>query len=518
MTDSLARHPPARRTADGTFQVLLDDRFDEPLVPGAVVGSRATCGVLRRGVDREGVMAVDHGQLRIGWMAHGGWGRATLAYGPFERLDGIALIVSAMNGLTTSQTDPRPEGGRARLRRWAATFPRVSPRRPVLRDNMMIGWFEDPVPNRAPTPIAAVVHRAGDDATGELWFHVGPRRVLIAGDLQNLPATYAIDVRDGVASLFAWSYPGAHGFASPDDLQPLAQLPLAGPVPAAAHAAIHQAILGEVCYRVDTRVDHVSVVRNDDVEALVADARAGTPPWEPQPGPIEIFDDFTGPEGDLAGSGVGTNRPTWDRALGVGVIERTGAGRARVRGTIAAPNPGRTVYCVPWSDRTGVEVSAVVIPPGTRRGEGHQGRSGLVVWQDSDNHLVVNHFIDDGSVGVSISAFLRMGGEETMFEWDAVWSNVGHRVRWGVPFRLSLACDGSQFLCRVDDEPVLYRAVTDYRATAQPLLISGVGVVANWEWGDDTGTEFEQFAVRPIMRPVVGPQSAPAARGGRRLR
>lgn len=489
-------------------ETVIDDRFEHPLAPGTVRDSTASSGHPRLVADREGAIAIDHGQLRIGWMEHEGWGRAALAYGPLAEPVGLVLVVTALNGLMTAQSDPRPEGRRAALRRLRATFPHLSLSQPRLRDNLLIGWFSEPTTHHAPTPVAAVVHRAGDDATGELWFQVGDQRIRLARDVQNLPARYVVAIESGSAALYAWSYPGSHGFGARGDVTPLARVAFSGPLPSLVFAALHQPVLGEVRYRVDTRVQSVRVLRcpgglNDDTVASLSQPDW----WEPAMGPVVGEDRFGGQPGDLAVAVEGSL--SWKRVLGEGVIERTGTGQARVRGTIADPNPGRTVYCVPW-DGGGVEVSTTVIPPGTARGEGEQGRSGLAIWQDADNHLILNHFIDDGSVGVSISAFLRTGGREEMFIWDAVWSNVSTRVQWGQPFRLSVACDGHQFLCRIGDEPVLYRQLTDYRPDAEPLRITGIGLAANWEWGDDTGTAFEDFAVRPLIeRPAVEPAEPP---------
>ncbi len=60
--------------------------------------------------------------------------------------------------------------------------------------------------------------------------------------------------------------------------------------------------------------------------------------------------------------------------------------------------------------------------PGTGRGEGHGGRCGVVFWQDPDNYLVVNLFVDDVFDGASISTFYHLGGNEDMY--DAVWTLV----------------------------------------------------------------------------------------------
>jgi hypothetical protein len=43
---------------------------------------------------------------------------------------------------------------------------------------------------------------------------------------------------------------------------------------------------------------------------------------------------------------------------------------------------------------------------------------------------------------------------------------------------------------------VLYRALTDVYPDCQPLAIHRVGLVANWEWGNDSGSLFERFIAR----------------------
>jgi hypothetical protein len=90
--------------------------------------------------------------------------------------------------------------------------------------------------------------------------------------------------------------------------------------------------------------------------------------------------------------------------------------------------------------------------------------------------------------------FYRCAGYERLY--DAVWTNVGRRVEWGRPFTMRLASDGEQVLVWLDDEAILYRRLRDIYPTASPLAIRRVGVAANWEWGDDTGTEFRRFVAR----------------------
>ena len=114
--------------------------------------------------------------------------------------------------------------------------------------------------------------------------------------------------------------------------------------------------------------------------------------------------------------------------------------------------------------------------------------------QDEDHYLLINNWFRDTYDGASISCFFYLGGAENVYK--AVWSNVGRRVYWGVPYTLRIASDGSRFLVHLNDEPVLYRALTDVYPEAGRLAIRRVGVAANWEWGDDTGSLFRRFRAR----------------------
>lgn len=487
--------PPPGLSVELIEHLVAEDLFADVRPAGSVARTRSTSGSARHVTDRERVIAIDNGQLRIGWLAHEGWGRAAVAYGPFADPSGLMLSVSALNGLTSSQSDPRPEGGRAALRRLRATFPHFSPRQPELKDSLHIGWFTSATSSRAPVPVAAVFHRAGADANGELWFQVGTRQQRVAGELQNLPARYLVSLDSEAATLHAWSYAGAHGFGPPGSSAPLARLPLGQPLPSELYAVVHQPVLGEVDYRVDTRIESVHVFRAPGPTASLASDLSWPRFWEPTVGSTVFRDAFEGGSGELDGFQSGDRH--WRRLVGDGVFDLTGRGAVGVRADRDAPNPGRTLYGVPW-DGSAAEVSVTVTPPGSERGQGHNGRGGVTFWQDPDNYLVVNTFLDDGQLGVSISAFLRTAGHEAMYDWDAVWSNVGRRIHWGAPFRLRVAFDGRQFLCRVGDEPVLYRQLTDYRSDAVALQINSVGLAANWEWGDDTGTVFRDFAVRQL--------------------
>lgn len=133
-------------------------------------------------------------------------------------------------------------------------------------------------------------------------------------------------------------------------------------------------------------------------------------------------------------------------------------------------------------------------PPGSARGQKHEGRGGLVFWQDRDHYLIVNLWLHDGYAGASISSFPIVGGFDDIY--NAVWSNIGSRATWGRPFRLGVVFDGDRYIARVDGEPVIMRAISDVYPRAPRLRIRRVGLAANWEWGLDTGTVFHEFLAR----------------------
>jgi hypothetical protein len=184
---------------------------------------------------------------------------------------------------------------------------------------------------------------------------------------------------------------------------------------------------------------------------------------------------------------------TWSRMFGLGHIDIV-AGGARVRADRVKQNPGRTGYGIEWHRPDFADLEVEITPPGSARGQGEGGRAGLVFWQDDANFLLVNDWLADSYAGASISCFSCVGGFEDLY--DAVWSNVGDRVRWGAAHRLRVVFDGERLMALVDDEPVLYRALTDIYADAGRLQIRRVGLLANWEWGHDTGSLFRNFRAR----------------------
>ena len=218
-------------------------------------------------------------------------------------------------------------------------------------------------------------------------------------------------------------------------------------------------------------------------------------PWVPPAGKVVIVDDFKGAAGDLAGRATSIGSRTWGREIGRGVLQLTGQGAARVLASLEKPCPGRTAYTVPWHNPQYADAEVIITPPGTRRGLKERGRGGLIFWQDARNYITLSVFLDD-YYGTSIAAFFYVDGYEELY--DAVWTNVGTRIHWGMPYDFRVVFDGRRFLAYVNGEPVLYRALSDIYPDWDRLLINKTGLVVNWEWGNDTGTIFQDFSARDL--------------------
>jgi len=213
------------------------------------------------------------------------------------------------------------------------------------------------------------------------------------------------------------------------------------------------------------------------------------PPWDGA-GTVEVFrDTFDGPLQPLDA------RAPWRHRMGAGRFI-SGNGRLAVDATRERSNPGRTVYAVDWDDPDFVDVAVVIQPPGTTRGTGHMGRGGICLWESPDDYVVVNFWLDDAFHGSSISMFVHANGSEPHWHHDATWSNAGARIQPGVAKELRIVSDGDHIVVRLAGEPVLWRRRTDIRQDADALHMTAVGLVANWEWGDDTGSVFRDFVLR----------------------
>lgn len=210
---------------------------------------------------------------------------------------------------------------------------------------------------------------------------------------------------------------------------------------------------------------------------------------------VVIWDDFNGRSGEaLETHQPNSGGPTWQKRFGIGRIELLGGAGAAVKADAHTPNPGRTIYTLPWHDPKFADLKVRIFSPGSARGQGEKGRGGLVFWQDPDNHILINTWLDDYAAGASISSFFRIRGFEEIY--DAVWTNVGTRISWGQAYTLRVVFDGLHYCAYVDGEAVLYRALTDVYPNFKSLRIHQVGLVVNWEWGNDTGSRFLRFEAK----------------------
>jgi len=697
----------APRGAGASTAVPVRDQFSGGLQAGRVIGSVATDGAHRRGVDLEGVIGLDNGALRIQPLIDPGWGRAALTYGPFDRENGLTLAVYMLNGHNTSQSENLKETFRERLEQWWAGSQTWGPRRrllqwvgsrrlartlrqfrwwwhirkgasqvPAMDENLAVGWFtavspEDPLHQGN----AFVMHATGPE-NGELWATVAGSPQRLVRGIQNLPVYYVVVLRARGAAYYAASVEGARGLGVLPDLRPLAIDPFAEDTP--VYPGLTQSLLGQIGFRLDTRVYGVAVntvatydtwygsahaadpltgagslsgtpadvggrwnvwdgylartalgatatetnnlvtlnpsqpsglihavldfgdsqdgsmgivwrFRDPDnfwvlhvgqteatlyaclggVQAAVAassitprpagplslqvlddgheigcalqgrllfdswvqDERLGEctgvglqvlggseatstvrafeahprrvplpadlalgAPWQRKGDRIVIADDFRGPAGNLDGRVVEEGEVTWTRTIGRGTMALTGDGSVRIEASPARPNPGRTAYTLPWSHPGFADLEVTITPPGTERGQRQHGLCGFIFWQDDDNYITVNIWVYDTYEGASISCFFHVNGFEDLY--DAIWSNVGTGVYFGRPLTLRMALDGSQYVVYLDGRPVLYRALKDVYADYKTFQINRVGLLANWEWGNDTGSEFRRFRGR----------------------
>jgi hypothetical protein len=217
-------------------------------------------------------------------------------------------------------------------------------------------------------------------------------------------------------------------------------------------------------------------------------------PWIAQGTQVVVSDDFDGAARDLDRKTTSIGNKAWHKEIGRGAIALSGSGTAKVQANEQSPNPGRTAYTIAWDNPDLADLQVDVTPPGTDRGQGHKSRAGLIFWQDTNNYIIVNNWLDDFYGGASVSSFFYLDGFEELY--DAVWTNVGSRIYWGVPYTLRVVFDGMRYMAFVNGEPVLYRALTDVYPDTPRLAINRVGIVANWEWGNDTGSTFRNFVAR----------------------
>jgi hypothetical protein len=205
---------------------------------------------------------------------------------------------------------------------------------------------------------------------------------------------------------------------------------------------------------------------------------------------VAVDERFAEPVEDLDGRPVGEHR--WHRLMGSGRFGVAEPGAGRFDASVEAPVPDRTAYVVDWDDPDHCDIE---IEASTQSGaEGHRLRIGLVIWQDPKNYVAMNAYLDHAYPAASASTFFVFRGFEDIY--DAVWSNLGDKIGWGRDFSLRMVSDGRAYLVLVDGEPVLHRAFSDVHPATGRLRLHKVGFVANWEWGNDTGSTISRVVAR----------------------
>lgn len=217
-------------------------------------------------------------------------------------------------------------------------------------------------------------------------------------------------------------------------------------------------------------------------------------PWVRHGDTTVVSDNFAGTSGELSGRVTPLGAKAWRKVIGEGAMDLTGDGALKIRATSKTPNRRRTAYTVPWDHPEFADLEVEITPPGTKRGEREHGLCGFIFWQDPDNYITINIWVYDTYEGASISCFFHLDGFEDLY--DAIWANVGSKVYFGVPLTLRMVFDGERYLIYVNGEPVLYRALRDVYPDYPRFSIRQVGLLANWEWGNDTGSHFRNFTAR----------------------
>ncbi|WP_343225702.1 DNA-binding protein [Oricola nitratireducens] len=271
-----------------------------------MIGTRASGGATRLGTDVERQIAISRGALRFQPLTRPGWGRQGIAYGPFRRENGLVFAVSITNGHNTSQGTPNPDSFIKRIYRWgkgpnADPWPAralawaLGPRKkgtlrrilwwmrstsrtfgmPDLNENLALGWFTTKAPADPPKDGCGFIMHAAEGENGELWARVGNRCLSAFRRLMNLQVQYVVVLRERGAVYYAAASQGAHGMAAFPMMRPVAIDPFNDDE--ILYPGIHQSALGQIGFRVDTRVHGVRILQLPELASPFGTAHAGDP-------------------------------------------------------------------------------------------------------------------------------------------------------------------------------------------------------------------------------------------------
>jgi hypothetical protein len=678
------------------YDVEIFDDFSDPQLPGRVIGQTGNNGILRMGMDTEGIISIDHGALRIGYPSKPGWRRHGLAYGLFHPQNGLTFAVMLINGHNSSQTD-NSEALVRRVIRYVShkLLGWINPKRlphkikpkihfpqphyynlPHLDLNLAVGWFKSEAPSQPKRQGGNFLIKATGEENGELLAKIGSKNVSVIRGIQNITMYYIIVLRETGLVYY---------IASLDQVRGVPSFPYMKPVgvnfrklPANLFSAVYQSILGEIGFRIDTRINAARVTKVSHLQNWYGTAHAADKliekklqhgdsaevggkwritdkplkktveppkksegkiiylypaspsglvhikinfsslqkqtgivwrledkenfwlilfcveetrllfvqdgefqeianskflkckyntsysaqviddgdsfslllngnlvfdkkfydkrlkdskgvgvyssdfndsdsfthfeahprtvlipselklpePYIPHDSVIEVVDYFKGRSGNLDNRIINNGTIKWRKELGKGRIALSGIGTAKVQASVDKPNPGRTAYTIPWEFPKFADLEVEILPPGNGKGQGEKGRGGLIYWQDENNYIIISTFLDDWVVGKAIATFFYIDGFDDLYR--AVWSNISNRIHWGIPYKLRTIFDGTEWLVFLNGEAIIFRSLTDVYPDRKNFIINRVGIVANWEFGDDTGSEFISFIAKKI--------------------
>lgn len=333
---------------------LVTDFFSDDRAAGEVVGTPSRSGAARLVCDAERQMAIDHGALRFQPLTVPGWARQGLSYGPFRRASGLVLAVSITNGHNTSQGSAIPEHIGARLWRWmlgpgadspisrlagwiAAPRKTLTLRRflwwarstartykaPRLNENLAIGFFTSAAPTDPLVDGCGFVMHAAEGENGELWTRVGDRCLSAFRQLQNLQICYFVALRERGAIYYAAAIDGAKHLPGAPSMRPIAID--AFNTDETLFAGVHQSALGQIGFRVDTRLHGVHVAQIPEFTPFftTAHAAAARPFDDGVPGTPEVGGRWQIAKDDL-GDIVATLHPASPSGL-IHILIRTAA-------------------------------------------------------------------------------------------------------------------------------------------------------------------------------------------------
>jgi hypothetical protein len=143
---------------------------------------------------------------------------------------------------------------------------------PALDENLAVGWFPaDTIPDPRVKGNGFIMHALGPE-NGELWAGESAGRTRSLRSVQNLPLYFVAVVRSEGTVYYVSSLEGAIGLPPYPWLRPVAVD--AGPLTDEIYVGIHQSVLGQIGWRVDTRVYGVRVAHLPEYTSWCGGAHA----------------------------------------------------------------------------------------------------------------------------------------------------------------------------------------------------------------------------------------------------